>query len=101
MTENEAINVLKMVEAHGCLVIEAKVMAIKALEEVQPYRAIGTVEEFKALKEKNVAKKVIAKKDVDHTFYFCPKCKIVVGNSFTGNISEYCRCCGQKLDWSE
>ena len=50
MTENEAITVLKMVEAHGCLVIEAKVKAIQALEEIQQYRAIGTVEEFKAFK---------------------------------------------------
>lgn len=50
MTENEAINVLKMVEAHGCLVIEAKIMAIKALEEIQQYRAIGTVTEFVGLK---------------------------------------------------
>lgn len=31
---------------------EALYMAIQALEEIQAYRAIGTVEEFKALKEK-------------------------------------------------
>ena len=30
---------------------EAKKMAIQALEEIQQYRAIGTIEEFKALKE--------------------------------------------------
>ena len=35
MTENEAINVLNMIEAHGALAVEAKEMAIKALEEVQ------------------------------------------------------------------
>lgn len=51
MTEIEAINVLKMVEAHGCLVIEAKVKAIQALEEIQQYRAIGTVEEFQKLRK--------------------------------------------------
>lgn len=33
--------------------VNAICLAIKALEEVQQYRAIGTVEEFKALKEKN------------------------------------------------
>lgn len=31
--------------------------AIQALEEIQQYRAIGAIEEFKALKEKSVAKK--------------------------------------------
>lgn len=67
--------------------------------KLQDFESIGTVDEFKAFKEKSVAKNVIAKKDGDHTFYFCPKCKIVVGNSFTGHIAEYCKCCGQKLDW--
>lgn len=33
MTREEAISVLNMVEAHGSLVIEAKDMAIKALEQ--------------------------------------------------------------------
>ena len=101
MTENEALKRIKM-----CIgispsenIISSFEMISDALAEIQQYRAIGTVEEFKALKEKNVAKKVIAKKDGDHTFYFCPKCKIVVGNSFTGHIVEYCKCCGQKLDW--
>lgn len=32
-------------------------MAIQALEEIQQYRAIGTVEEFKSLKKKNEPKK--------------------------------------------
>lgn len=54
MTVNEAINVLKMVEAHGCLVIEAKTMAIQALEEIQQYRAVGTVEELQELKENHI-----------------------------------------------
>lgn len=34
---------------------EAIDIAIKALEEIQAYRAIGTVEEFKDLKERSVA----------------------------------------------
>lgn len=40
MTENEAINVLNMIETHGSLSIKAKEEAIKALEEVQKYRAL-------------------------------------------------------------
>lgn len=34
-------------------------MAIQALEEIQQYRAIGTVEELKALKEKNETLKAL------------------------------------------
>lgn len=40
MKENEAIDVLNMIEAHGPLPIEAKKMSIKALEEVQQYQAL-------------------------------------------------------------
>ena len=40
MTENEAIDVLNMIVAHGHLPIEAKKMSIKALEEVQKYQAL-------------------------------------------------------------
>ena len=50
MKENEAINVLNMIEAHGNLAVEAKAMSIKALEEVQQYRAIGTPEELQDMK---------------------------------------------------
>ena len=51
MTEQEAISVLKMIETHGSLPTNAKDEAIKALEEVQKYRAIGTVEECRENKE--------------------------------------------------
>lgn len=59
MTERE---VIKYLEQHGMIADEVKDMAIQALEkqsmvneilnEARAYRAIGTVEEFKALKEK-------------------------------------------------
>ena len=59
MTENEALEALKL---EGGLEISGKPLrvaqffeglgiAIKALEEIQQYRSIGTVEEFKVLKE--------------------------------------------------
>lgn len=60
MTEKEAISVLKMVEIHSPLVEEAREMAIKELEEIQQYRAIGTPEECRAaviLMKKNASKK--------------------------------------------
>ena len=59
-------------------------------DEVLKYRAIGTIEEFKALKEKNEPKKPI-----DKIMYLeCPTCGDV-GILDCG----YCSVCGQKLDW--
>ena len=57
MTENEAIKQIKEhLDIAGCEDLmcetEALELAIQALEEVQQYRAIGTIEEFKALKLK-------------------------------------------------
>lgn len=106
MTENEAIKELK--EAIDCCTSgedehfkEALGMGILALEEIQYYRAIGTVEELKALKEKSEAKKVLYEhipktswtKEVSH--YLCPSCRGIF--SFGGK--PYCSNCGQKLDW--
>ena len=51
MTEQQAISVLKMIETHGSLPTNAKYESIKALEEVQQYRAIGTVDECRENKE--------------------------------------------------
>ena len=64
MSENEAIKELKedynelgkaipCDTGWGVAINEAYSIAIKALEEIQEYRAIGTVEEFKALKDIN------------------------------------------------
>lgn len=61
-------------------------VAIIALEEIQAYRAIGTVAEFKALKEKSVAKPRL----LQEGRYYCPTC---------GRIADmgYCKACGQNL----
>lgn len=59
MTENEAIKIINdKYETFFALSTTndfdiAMATAIQALEEIQQYRAIGTIEEFKALKEKN------------------------------------------------
>lgn len=49
MTENEAIKVLKDEHSYGYELNKACLIAIKALEEIQQYRAIGTVEEVKSI----------------------------------------------------
>lgn len=132
MMESEAINVLNMIEAHGDLAIKAKQTAINALEEVQQYRAIGTLEElkeamkyvwlvkkhgtigkaleecaeyesigtpeeFRAAMEKQTDEKPTAVLGIfGGTGYECKNCG---SNVCYGD--EYCRWCGQKLDWGD
>lgn len=84
MTENEAIEELKydcneLGKAIPCdtswgkLFENAYAMAIKALEEVQQYRAIGTLEECKIAVEKQRPKKTINPDD-DYGTFKCPNC---------------------------
>ena len=132
MTENEAISMLEQGDKNAneadCTYeeyLEAIEMGRKALEEIQQYRAIGTVEEiqqklknmslvidtdrdllnryiaigtieeFKALKEKSVAKKPLDGGEVLREV--CPTCGRFISEM---NSPWYCPC-GQKLDWSE
>ncbi len=113
MTEKEAVNVLNMVEAHGSLSKKAKDMAIQALEEIQQYREIGTLEECRESVEKQKAKKpVCVPKPYNEEVGFndewhCPSCGSYIGY-FTEGMNEpeqmeYCNECGQHIarDWSE
>ena len=110
MTESEAISCLKadkeyLVDMKVCDGEEIDV-AIKALEEVEQYRAIGTPEECRAAVEKQKAKKpepIDYKKYMDSVknaeflrgAYWCPNCNHVVRSG------DYCNDCGQKLDWGD
>ena len=81
-------------------------MAIKALEEIQQYREIGTVEECREAREKQVSVKpkagaeyMIGRDDdgnpIWDTDYACAECGM-------GIAGEYVCCpyCGQQIDWS-
>ena len=68
--------------------------AIKALEEVQQYRAIGTPEECRAAMGKQEMSKI-----VDGITECCGYDFGVDG--FSREIARYCPMCGRKLDWSE
>lgn len=61
MTENKAIEELHRIRPYGGIIpqrrAEALDVAIKALEEVQQYHQIGTVEECREAVEKQTAKK--------------------------------------------
>lgn len=74
---------------------------VALINDLGEYQAIGTIEEFKALKEKNEPKKIVVEhipktswtKEVSH--YLCPSCRSIF--SFGGK--PYCSNCGQKIDW--
>lgn len=103
MTENEAKDILRIIgfnraeegDVEGCEAID---MAMNALEKVQAFEAIGTVEEFKALKEKDEPKK--AKISRKHHEAYCPICKEFVADDEFWVLSEYthyCEYCGQAI----
>ena len=109
MTEDEAMKNLETLERfyriaksgsalHEVLInfvtLEDLVVAINALSEIQQYRAIGTIEELKALKEKATPKKLEIEKFWGYDDLMCPNCK-----SYKIRNPKYCCDCGQKLDW--
>ena len=116
MTENEARLILDVRISrfdHAGDVNEALEIAKQALEEIQQYRAIGTVEECreavekqkpKAPKDSLKIKPVIdengAYVDADTTIYLlCPNCGEMVG--IDENVDKFCHECGQAIQWDE
>lgn len=112
MNESEALKLLKKANRDNDMVgilpkSDIGECLIKALEEVQQYREIGTVEEcreaVKKQKPKNVIKKCkpvepedIAAFGKDSYFGYCPECKSLQNTVWN---QEYCGDCGQRLDW--
>lgn len=112
--EAEAIECLKSNKpTSGYLMLQESIdMAIKALEEVQQYRAIGTVgkaieacaehegigtvEECREAMEKQRRKIVKNQYGTNYVLKagYCPVC----GCGVTARW-DYCQCCGQKLNW--
>lgn len=95
MTESEAGERLKKnayrTTCYGNRVVEHEenLIAIQALEEIQQYREVGTVDECREARGKQTARKPI--------FHMCFAC----GNSLLPFEGEYCNRCGQRLDWSD
>ena len=99
MTENEIINRLHL---HGETMTQDEAFFIMdALEELQQYREIGTIEECRTAVERMKPKKPPMDEEQNSrmlTIYVCPVC----GQRIAGKgISKFCYECGQKLDWSE
>lgn len=80
---------------------EALKIAIFAMNELQQYKQIGTLEEVRDAVEKQKAKKPnnVGTEGYRYTdTYRCPAC----GGNFSGTgIADYCYHCGQAIDWSE
>lgn len=94
-------------------------MAIKALEEVQQYRAIGTPEELQEMKKDfaealsdwrqyrkvgtleecraAVEKQTAKRPRIMGNAMICPSCP----RCFKSDNSAYCPSCGQKLKWED
>ena len=73
-------------------------VAIKALEEIQQYRALGTVEELRVARDKQVAKKP---KGIDSDI--CPNCGtynsvILQRRNTVGFDTVYCWHCGTAIE---
>lgn len=123
MTESEAIAIIKKNYPKCCKMVNGRYeggfddtdcelgqafnIAIKVLEEVQQYRAVGTPEECRTAIEKHTPKKPIMKqyfKDMEEKCLCCPTCgEILTDRIPADNKTFYFHCmnCGQKFDWSD
>lgn len=124
MNENEAIERIKYRmhtagQVTGESGMEDLEMAIKALEEVQQYRAIGTPEELQEMKKDfaealsdwrqyrkvgtleecraAVEKQTAKRPRIMGNAMICPSCP----RCFKSDNSTYCPSCGQRIDWGE
>ena len=92
----------------GSLIQKGNTSTRQMIDKLGAYEEIGTVEEFKALKEKNKPKKIIYRKQSYGTPWLCPECEAaqIKVEFFCEDGSEpkekhsYCDVCGQKLDWT-
>ena len=104
----EAIEILKEVNANYFQpdkegefddVNKALDVAIQAIEEAEQYRALGTVEELKEARGKQIAKKPLADSHGERGMGFlipiCPNCRESVEEG-----EHHCKC-GQALKWGE
>ena len=93
MTWNEAKNTLELNRPFAYSELkEAVDMAIKAIEENQQYKELGTVKELQVAKEKQTLKKCIIDEYCGFTSFECPICKHEIEA-----FDCYCRNCGQKI----
>lgn len=112
MTENEAIDIAihclgvqaeeevceecTVYGGSGIICKEVAIVAVSALKEVQQYRKVGTVEEFRKAVEKQKPKKP-EEIDKEYGYFICGNC----GTAIYASDEHYCLNCGQKIQWDE
>lgn len=108
MTDQEAIEIIKYASAFNkdnSPLTKALEIGIKAIEEIQQYKEIGTVEECREAREKQEEKKPDYEGDgyadghIVYDTWICPCC----GERYEIDYEEYEHCpkCGQAIDRSE
>ena len=81
---------------------EAREAAIQALNEVEEYRKIGTLEECREWKENQTTKKVKNSGERIPFEWYCPTCgSVLCDDGYKDTEIAFCENCGQKLDWSD
>ena len=96
MTENERVLRDIIIDGNGFDYDESIPQSI--FEEIQQYRAIGTVEQCREAVEKMKPKKPITYNRTNRAD--CPVCGATV-RGIDKPFGKWCSKCGQKLDWSE
>lgn len=81
-------------------------LAIKALEEIQQYREIGTVERYRVMAYKMKPEKPIKATNKYSNVYACPCCGYILIHKdetgwFCGRKYKFCPECAKNIDWSE
>ena len=88
MTNEQAITVLNMIEAHGDLAIKAKELAIEALRKQIPQKADTKHQTWYG---------IITRLET----FVCPNCKGSLYDEKRNVYHNYCPDCGQAIDWSD
>ena len=102
MTESEVIEILRFAypkESNRPITEEVISIAINALEEIQQYKALGTVEDLRVAKEKQIPKK--PHKNFEKFSGVWCSCGKYLGKGYFVDKPSYCTDCGQKLDLSD
>ena len=109
MTEQEAKEILSLTPEEKVELpnlSEVYEIAIQALEDIQKYRTIGTVEECRTAMERKIPKKPMYEGDccddcgnLIYDTWICPNC----GERYEVDYDDYdfCPNCGERLDWSD
>ena len=100
---DEAIKTLEEIQQYRALGTPTKIYEkIGGLDvELDMYHSLGTVEELRVARDKQVAKKPPFIKRSFTQFYVCPGCSNAEHYEKLYSKMPYCFKCGQKLDWSD